>query len=324
MDKLEPIHKRLTARRRIRVKLIFNPEAGTASESPVDLMDVISEMQKWNLVPETFLITPDCDLPGVIQSALSQGIHMFVACGGDGTISSVARLLVGTRATLGIIPLGTQNNTALSLSIPTDIPAAIVILRTGIRIKVDVGLAICGKINIPFLEVCSVGLVSTLFPSADDVQHGNLAKVGEFLTTLAESPPAEIHLFLENKKKIMSLGHVVLVSNMPYIGLHYQVGDPTSYSDGLLDVLFFADLSKLELLGYVFQGIGEGKPEDPRIQHYQVRKVIVDTKPSMPVMVDGVDIGEGKVSIQVKHRALSVMVLSKEKDLSSRLEKGIQ
>jgi hypothetical protein len=41
-------------------------------------------------------------------------------------------------------------------------------------------------------------------------------------------------------------------------------------------------------------------------------------------MVDGVDIGEGKVSIQVKHRALSVMVLSKEKDLSSRLEKGIQ
>lgn len=324
MDNVEIVPKGKTKSRRIRVKLIFNPEAGPASESPVDLMDIISEMQKWNLVPETFLITPDCDLPGVIQSALSQGIRLFVACGGDGTISSVARSLFGTSATLGIIPLGTQNNTALSLNIPTDIPAAIAILRTGMRIKVDVGLIVCGKITIPFLEVCSVGLVSTLFPSADDVQHGNIAKVGEFLTTLAESTPAEIHLILENKKKITSLGHVVLVSNMPYIGLHYQVGDSTSYSDGLLNVLFFADLSKFELLGYVFQGIGEGKSEDPRIQHYQVRKIIIETIPSMPVMIDGIDVGKGRVSIQVKQRGLSVMVPSKVRDLLSRFEKGTQ
>ena len=30
------------------------------------------------------------------------------------------------------------------------------------------------------------------------------------------------------------------------------------YKDGLLDVLFFADLSKLDLLDYVFQGVGVG------------------------------------------------------------------
>ena len=124
---------------------------------------------------------------------------MFVVCGGDGTISAVARTLAGTRATLGIIPIGTQNNTALSLGIPADIPAAIAILRTGRRIKVDVGMATCGKINTPFLEVCSVGLVSTLFPSADDIQHGNLARVGDFLTTLVGSPPAEIHLLLDRQ-----------------------------------------------------------------------------------------------------------------------------
>jgi len=77
--------------------------------------------------------------------------------------------LAGVHATLGVIPIGTQNNTALSLGIPTDIPAAVAILRTGRRIKVDVGMATCGNISTSFLEVCSVGLVSTLFPSADDV-----------------------------------------------------------------------------------------------------------------------------------------------------------
>ncbi len=297
-----------TNKHRMRAKLIFNPISGSASESPVQLMDVISEMQTWKLVPEPFLIEPGCDLPGVIRDAIANGIRMFVVCGGDGTISAAARSLAGTPATLGIIPTGTQNNTALSLGTPADIPAAIAILRNGRRVKVDVGMATCGNSTTPFLEVCSVGLVSTLFPSADDIQHGNLARVGDFLTSLISSPPAEIHMVLEGNQEIHDRGHVVLVSNMPVIGLHYRVGSPASFKDGLLDVLYFADLSKLDLLSYVLRGVGEGKPEDPRIQHFHVRKVEISTHPSMPVMADGSALGEGLVRIEVRRHALSVMV----------------
>ncbi len=299
---------RRTHLRPMRAKLIFNPTSGTSGESPVQLMDVIHEMQAWKLIPEAYLVEPGCDLPGLVQDALAQGFRMFVVCGGDGTISAVARTLAGSRATLGIIATGTQNNTALSLGIPADIPAAIAILRTGRRIKVDVGTATCGKMSMPFLEVCSVGLISTLFPSADDIQHGNLARVGDFLTSLTSSPPAEIVLTLDSGQEIHNLGHMVLVSNMPYIGFHYHVGKGASYQDGLLDVLYFADLSKLDLLSYVFQGIGSGRPEDPRIQHHHVRRVEVDTHPSMPVMVDGTPIGEGRVRIEVRRHALTVMV----------------
>jgi diacylglycerol kinase family enzyme len=240
---------------------------------------------------------------------------MFVVCGGDGTISSVARILAGTRATLGIIPIGTQNNTALSLGIPSNIPDAIAILRTGRQIKVDVGMVTCGNVITPFLEVCSVGLISTLFPSADDIQHGNLARVVDFLATLAASPPAEIHLLMDNKQEVRNLGHVVLVTNMPYIGFHYQLGSPDSFGDGLLDVLFFAELSKLDLLGYVFQGVGEGKPEDPRIQHYHVRRVDINTSPAMAVMADGTGLGEGPVRIEVRRHALAVMIAAGSGDI---------
>ncbi|MFZ3079973.1 MAG: diacylglycerol kinase family protein [Bellilinea sp.] len=299
---------RTTNKRRMRAKLIFNPSAGAARTSPIEIVDVIHEMQTWNLVPEAYLVEPGDDLQGVVQVALAQGIRMFVVCGGDGTISAVARTLAGTRATLGIIPIGTQNNTALSLGIPSDIPAAIAILRTGRRIKVDVGMAACGNSNTPFLEACSVGLISDLFPSADDIQHGNLARVGDFLKTLAASPPAEIHLLLDDKQEIQNLGHVVLVSNMPYIGFHYQLGSPASFKDGLLDVLFFADLSKLDLLGYILQGVGVGKPEDQRIQHFRVRKVEIDTHPAMPVMADGNALGAGLVRIEMRRRVLAVMV----------------
>jgi diacylglycerol kinase family enzyme len=297
----------LGKKRSLRAKLIFNPSAGAARPSPIEIVDVIHEMQAWKLVPEAYLVEPGCDLPGVVQDALAQGFRMFVVCGGDGTISAVARSLAGTNATLGVIPIGTQNNTALSLNIPDDIPAAIAILRTGRRIKVDVGMATCGKISTPFLEACSVGLASSLFPSVDDIQHGNLAQIGNLLSTLASSPPSEIHMLLDDKQEIHDLGHVVLVSNMPYIGFHYQLGTVASFKDGLLDVLFFADLNKLELLGYVLQGVGEGHPEDQRIQHFHVRRVDIDTHPSMPVMADGNALGEGLVRIEVRRRVLAVM-----------------
>ncbi|HEX7973211.1 MAG TPA: diacylglycerol kinase family protein [Anaerolineales bacterium] len=298
-----------TKKHPMRAKLVFNPGSGTAGESPVQLMDVTRALQAWNIIPETHLVEPDSDLPEVVRDALKQGIRMFVVCGGDGTIDVMAGALAGTDATLGIIPTGTQNNVALSLGIPADIPAAIAILRTGRRVKVDLGLAVCGEIKRSFLEVCSVGLLSALFPSADDIQHGNLARIGDFLSTMVASPPAEMHLILDNKQEINTLCHVVLVSNMPYIGPHFQVGNPDSINDGLMDVLLFADLSKLDLLGYAVQSARiYGGPEDERIQHYHVRRVDVDTNPAMPVMADGSALGEGPLHISVQRRALAIMV----------------
>jgi len=309
MGEIHDKKPRSIKKRSLRAKLIFNPGSGAAGESPLQLMDVISGMQAWKLVPEAYLVEPGCDLPAVVQSALADGIRLFVVCGGDGTIDVMAGALAGTHATLGIIPTGTQNNVALALGIPADIPAAIAILRTGQRIKVDIGLAVCGEIRRPFLEVCSVGMLSALFPAADDIQHGNLTRIGDFLAALVASPAAEMHLTLDGKLEIKTMCHVVLISNMPYIGPHFQVGTPASINDGLLDVLLFADLSKMDLLGYAVQAARAGDgPEDERIQHFHVRKVDIETKPAMPVMVDGLALPEGLLHISVLRHALAVMV----------------
>ena len=301
-----------TNKRRMRVLLIFNPVSGANDKSPVQLMDVIKELQVWNFVPEPFLIEPDCDLSGVVRDAVTAGVRMIVVCGGDGTVSSVARCVSGTTATLGIIPMGTRNNIALSLGIPADIPSAIALLRIGRRQKIDMGISTCKDVSTPFIELCSVGLFSTLFSSGDDIQHGNIGRIGDFLATLTTTPPSEIHLLLDGKKEIQKLGHVVIVSNMPYVGVNFQVGSPDSYHDGYLDVLFFADLSKLDLLGYVLKGPGTSPQEDSRIQHLRVRRVVIETHPVMPIMADGIDTGTGTVRIEVQKHALSVMVKSED------------
>jgi diacylglycerol kinase (ATP) len=151
-----------------------------------------------------------------------------------------------------------------------------------------------------------VGLLSALFPAADDIQHGNLARVGDFLATLVASPPAEMHLILDNKQEILTQCHVVLVSNMPYIGPHYKVGNSAAMNDGLLDVLIFADLSKMDLLGNIV-ALARGGAEDERIQHYHVRRVEVHTNPALPVMADGLASGVGSLLISVQPKALAVI-----------------
>jgi len=294
----------------MRVKLIFNPTSGKNKESPVQLMDIIKELQDWKLTPEPFLIEPDCNLTKEVEDAIAQGIRMVVVCGGDGTVSSVARTLLGTTVTLGIIPTGTRNNVALSIGIPTDISAAIAILRTGRRLKIDLGMSICNDIKTPFIEVCSVGLFSKLFSAGDDIQHGKILRIGDFLSTLISTPPSEIDLILDDKKELQHEGHVVLISNTPYIGVNNQVGTVNSLYDGLLDVTVFADSSKLSLIGRMMKESPPNEQDDTRIQHYNVRSVEIITKPNMPIMADSVDIGEGSVKIEVLKKALTVMAPS--------------
>lgn len=290
-----------------RIKLIFNPVSGDNNQSAAQLMAVIKEMQAHQFVPEIYLIETDCDLPAVIEEATEQGVRIFVACGGDGTVASVASALVGTKAVLGIVPTGTQNNIALSLNIPADISSAIGILKTGSQIQADAGLITCGGISRSFVEVCTVGLLSSIFPAADDIQHGNLGRVGDFLASLTTAPPSEIRLILDDGQEIRHLGHVVLISNTPYVGRNYQVGSTSSMVDGLLDVSFFSDLSKLELLGYILNEPGTDTTDDPRIQRYLARSIVIEADPAMTVLVDGTPFGEGTVHIEVKEAALTVI-----------------
>lgn len=53
-----------------------------------------------------------------VREAIANGCDTVFACGGDGTVHDVLQGLVGTRAALGVIPLGTANALAHDLDLP--------------------------------------------------------------------------------------------------------------------------------------------------------------------------------------------------------------
>ena len=262
-------------------------------------------------MPEVFVITEDCDLEGALKDALDRGIEQFLVCGGDGTIERTAAKLVDTSACLGIIPKGTQNNIALSLGISEELNSAIEIFQEGQKLKIDLGLATCDQIESIFLETCSIGLLSALYPAADDIQHGNLARIGDLLATLANSPPSRIHLSLDDGQALDTEGHVVLAANMPFVGPHFRLAPDNSHLDGLLDLIIFADQTKLELISNVVQ-MADGRQTDPRIHRLQVQRAEIVTEPKMPVLADGFQIGEGSVEISIRPNALTFMAPHKK------------
>ena len=174
-----------TNKRRMRAKLIFNPSAGAARSTPIEIVDVIHEMQAWKLVPEAYLVEPGCDLPGWSRMPSSRGSGCLWCAVVTAPFLPWPEPWLVHPPPWGLSPSARRITLPSAWASQMDIPAAIAILRTGRRIKVDVGMATCGNISTPFLEACSVGLASTLFPSVDDIQHGNLARIGDFLATLA-------------------------------------------------------------------------------------------------------------------------------------------
>ena len=298
----------------LRAKLIYNPLSGGAIAVSARLLDVVAELQMLNILPEVYLVEKGSNLKSVVRDALRRRFDLMIVYGGDGTVDSVATALAGKRMALGVLPAGIQNNVALSLGIPVNLQRAAALLRSGRRVGVDLGLATCQGKRQPFLEACSVGLFSALFPAADDIQHGNLARIGDLLATLVSSRAANISLGIDGETQIDTQGHVVLATNMPYLGPHYPVTSQQSFNDGYLDVLVFANLTKLELLENVVQ-TASGGAEDARVHRFRARSVTVESDPAMPVMVDGFSLGQGRVHLQVQRNAL--MMIAGESDRNS-------
>ncbi len=291
----------------MKAKLIFNPAAGNPAESAVQLVELLRHLQIQRIEAEVFLVQPEIRLRTIVHNAVRAGARMVIVSGGDGTIENVALGLVGSRTTLGIIPTGTRNNIARSLGIPTNnLADAVTLLREGRRLKIDVGQVRHRKASRCFLEAGAIGLASALYPSADDIQHGDLGKIGEFLSTLVSAAPSEIRLRLDHQRKeIVTHAHLVLVANMPFMGANFQIAPDVEFDDRQLDVFVYSDLSKRDLIGQAMQS--PTSAPDARIQRFRAKAIAITTNPAMPVMADGVFLGDGPVTLTLRRHRLRVM-----------------
>lgn len=293
----------------IRVKLIANPGAGNVLLAASRYEQVTSYLKEAGLKVDVAFARPKKEAIPIAQRAVKEGYDVVIAMGGDGTIGAVIRGIAGSKARLGIIPAGTENDIARSLGIPEDLKEACAIIASGNTRKVDLGcITTKDRKNHYFFMMIAIGLTATLYPMVNDVPNGKFGGVMEAIKAILKyKPNPTVNLTLDDDSKIEVETMLVTITNTPITGIKNLVAPDASMEDGLLDISVYPGFSKAELLNYFIKTAHEGKTPDGRIQRYRAKKIKVKTSPKLDISSEGIIVGRGTAWIKLLPGAMQVI-----------------
>ena len=293
----------------MRAKLIANPGAGNVLEAASRYEQVTSYLKEAGVKVDVAFARPKKEAIPIAQRAVKEGYDVVIAMGGDGTIGAVIRGIAGSKARLGIIPAGTENDIARALGIPEDLKEACAIIASGNTRKVDLGcITTKNEKNHYFFMMIAIGLTATLYPMVNDVPNGKFGGVMEAIKTILKyKPNPTVNLTLDDDSKIEVETMLVTITNTPVTGIKNLVAPDASMEDGLLDISVYPGFSKAELLNYFIKTANEGTTPDGRIQRYRAKKIKVKTSPKLDISSEGMIVGRGTAWIKLLPGAMRVI-----------------
>lgn len=225
-----------------------------------------------------------------------------VVAGGDGTVEHVVRSLADLDHPLGIIPLGTFNNFAHALGLPTDLEEAVQVVKTGRTRAITLGRVH----KHVFLEACAIGLFGeaiVLGDKAKDLEFGGVVqKMGEVIA----ARPFEYQLSgdLVAQGTAMSL----VFSNTASIGLQLPVSDATPV-DPYLEFAADAGQSVTDIVGRALAStILDKHEEEGSGRLFRFRRLRVRTSPRVRAYADSRLAGRTPCTVAAEVSALRVIL----------------
>ncbi len=123
-----------------RAVLLYNPRSGSGHARRKATIDTVAAaLRKSVEVVETEPTESSESARLQAQRRIENGFDTIIACGGDGTIHDVLQGVVGSKASLGVIPLGTANSLAQDLGLSTNPRRAAEQLGTAQSRRIAVG-----------------------------------------------------------------------------------------------------------------------------------------------------------------------------------------
>ena len=225
-----------------------------------------------------------------------------VVAGGDGTVGWVVRNLAETKHPLGIISMGTFNNFAKSLQLPTTVDAAIRLIHNGRPRPITLG-RVNGRI---FLEAAAIGLFGMSIAVGESAKERAFGTFAEEVRHLAEARPFKYELSgdINGSGSAMSL----VFANTGSVGSQMPVGDKTP-ADPYLELSVHAGATRTDIVKRVLTGTVLSKPRPSGLgQVFRFRKLEVTTKPRVRVYADNERVGRTPATITAEVSALKVIV----------------
>jgi diacylglycerol kinase (ATP) len=271
--------------------LIMSPKAGSMTP------EIEAKLRKAFDGSQIVEFDPKMDL----EKLVSPRATIFVA-GGDGTIGWVVRKLVDTNHPLGILSMGTFNNFAKSLHLPTTVDAAIRVIKTGKPRPITLG-RLNGKV---FLEAAAIGLFGETIAAGESAKDRAFGSFAEDMKHIAEARPFTYELTgdIRGSGTAMSL----VFTNTTSIGSQMPVSDKTP-EDPYLELSVHAGATRTDIVKRVLARVVLSKHREGGLgQVFKFRKLVVTTKPKVRIYADNAHLGRTPATINAELSALHVIL----------------
>ena len=260
-------------------------------------------------------------LAEAVRHAVSEGHDPIIIGGGDGSVSSSVDSLAHHDATLGLLPLGTANDFARTLAIPTGLESACENIARGKVVDVDLGL--CGDNY--YVNLASVGLgvevTRSLSPELKK-RAGALAYPMAAIGAFFRHEPFGARLtFPDGDHEPHEYDRLlqVAVGNGRFYGGGLVVAPSSGIDDGELDVYTISLGRRRDLFGIARYLRSGDFVNSEGVDHFRTARVLLETEPpEMHVNIDGEIDAKTPEEFRVVRNALRVIV--PEASTSARMD----
>ena len=281
------------------------------------IREVVREVERllqaggWEV--DSQVVTRKRDLRRQTAAAVEAQYDVVVAVGGDGAVLQVATALAETKVALGIIPTGTGNLLAGNLKIPNGPAAAVRVLLTGRRRRIDVGRVTIDGEDHDFTVACGVGFDAEVLDAtrtAQKLRWGRLAYLANAIAQTGGIRNVTHTITLDGVQSTMEAAQVFIANfgrMLPMVAPRRRVRP----DDGLLDVIVIRASGPVPGLLAGWEALLQtelGESSGGRVFRAQAREVRIETEPSRLVETDGSVVGKTPLVASILPGALIVMV----------------
>ncbi|KEZ76810.1 lipid kinase [Salinisphaera hydrothermalis] len=247
---------------------------------------------------------PD-DVPAEIRRH-ADDVDVVVLGGGDGTLNLASKAMMECGKPMAVLPLGTANDFARTLLIPTDLAAACDNVVDGVDYGIDLGQ--CNDVY--FLNVASIGLAVRACEYRSDTAKkwfGSLGYASNVFSAVRDTEPfsAEVR-FNGRRERLQSIQ--IAVGNGRYFGGGMAVSSDAALDDGRLD-LYSLKPQPLSSLIAMLPGLMRGPHKAMQgVQLFESTEFELRTEQPMDINTDGELLTATPATFRVLPRALTVKV----------------
>lgn len=162
-----------------------------------------------------------------------QNIDIFVAIGGDGTISTIARNLIGTSKILAIFPAGSGNGFSNETNFRKNLDELLEKIKANKSRKIDT-FTVNDKLSI---NVSGTGFDGKVVKEFEKTSRGFKNYIKVSLKTFFNYKPIKVKFFDEQYQQYNGKYLMLNIANTRQFGNNAYIAPQASKSDGLVDIV---------------------------------------------------------------------------------------